>query len=109
MNGFVYFIAPSDCAQSWVKIGFTTGSVYARCQSLQTGCPFPLNVLTFACGTLDDELALHRRFSAYRGVGEWFALEGSLQGYIHNLMTLDTPMGPAPTVWTDYLAAEVAR
>lgn len=109
MSGFVYFIAPSDCSESFVKIGFTAGCVYARCSSLQTGCPFPLNVLTYAVGTIQDEQALHDRFAAYRVHGEWFAFEGSLQGYVLDLMRYDQPKMPGLTVWTPYLAAELAR
>ncbi|QVJ07708.1 hypothetical protein [Sphingopyxis phage VSN-002] len=106
MSGWIYFIANGETEESWVKIGYTTGSVETRRRSLQTGCPFSLNILAFAPGEPVDERRLHDRFAAYRGYGEWFSLEGSLSAYVHSLMTSAPPMQAAPTLWTDQLLEE---
>lgn len=106
MAGFVYFIATGECEQAWVKIGYTGGSPYERCRTLQTGCPHSLNVLAYAPGTPDDEYRLHRRFAAFRGYGEWFALEGSLQAYVRDLITRSDPLKPTDTLWTQVYLTE---
>lgn len=110
MSGWVYFIGASGGTdETWIKIGFTTGSVYARRDALQTGCPLPLDVLAYAPGALSDERTLHNRFAAFRGYGEWFALDGSLQAYVSDLIARSVAMQPAPTLWTDAYLAESGR
>ncbi|MFC7794627.1 GIY-YIG nuclease family protein [Streptomyces cinereoruber] len=54
------------------KIGRTTGTLKDRMMSLQTGQPAPLRPLLEVDG--DYERALHTRFAAHRGRGEWFDL-----------------------------------
>lgn len=105
--GWVYFIGMTcQDPQSWVKIGFTSCEVQARRATLQTGSPFPLDILAYAPGTLADERRLHIRFSAYRGFGEWFALEGFFQAYVQSLIATSEPLLPAPTLWTDVWVKE---
>ena len=107
MRGFVYFIGSADLPEQRVKIGFTTTSPYKRMAALQTGCPFPLDVIAHAVGTSADETALHSRFADFGTIGEWFALEGALQAYVADLASRCTQDQPAPTVWTDlYLESE---
>lgn len=110
MKGFVYFVAMGDYSEeTWIKIGFTSGNVYARRNALQTGCPYALDVLAYAPGTIEDEAELHRRFAAFRGFGEWFCLEGSLQAYVSDLIRQSEPRKPASTLWTDVYRQEMIR
>lgn len=59
----------------FVKIGIAF-DVPKRLKMLQAGCPYALRVV--GCYATSDaasvEQALHSRFRAYQGLGEWFAL-----------------------------------
>ena len=59
-----------------VKIG-RTKNVRRRIASLQTGCPYPIELLneikTKGCGSV-IEGHIHRAFDRYRVLGEWFEL-----------------------------------
>lgn len=74
----VYFLR----AGGFIKIGKTTGHPDARVAELRTGCPFPIEVIGFIPGGLEDERALHRRFQAIRAHGEWFHATTELLAYI---------------------------
>lgn len=107
--GWIYFIGTHDSEVPWVKIGYTSGDPYVRRQMLQTGCPLALDVLVYAPGTPQDERTLHARFAAFQGQGEWFAMEGSLQAYIVDLIARSPPMKPGETLWTDVYRREFIR
>lgn len=70
-TGYVYFITIGEPA-IWVKIGFTSGDPYARMRLLQTGCPYPMNMLGFVLSSMGLEKDLHSVLSEHRGHGEWF-------------------------------------
>jgi hypothetical protein len=64
----VYFLS----AGGFIKIGTTRGSADSRIRSIQTGCPFPIEVLGVIPGGASAERALHSKFSHLRTHGEWF-------------------------------------
>lgn len=87
-GGFVYFIGPEALlcrSDPKVKIGFTTGSPFARLRSLQTGCPEFLDVWAFIAGTQELEAALHRTFDNLRSHGEWFYVQDKLHSFLSYL------------------------
>lgn len=72
----VYFIENVETGR--IKVGFTTGSVNARVEALQTGSDCQLRLLGSVVadqivGT--TELQLHRLFSQWHHRGEWFTRE----------------------------------
>lgn len=68
-QSWVYVIGSVD--HRHVKIG-RSDNVPARRDQLQTGSPFRLDVLLTIRGPGSLEKALHERFKAERGNGEWF-------------------------------------
>lgn len=72
-EGWVYILRAVGLEA--VKIGFTSAAEpSARIASLQTGCPFDLELESFFCGTVADERALHEALDHRRARGEWFVL-----------------------------------
>lgn len=62
----------AECTMSGaVKIGWSTDPV-SRLQTLQTGSPYELYLVTTIVGTPADEAALHSLFKSDRIHGEWF-------------------------------------
>lgn len=72
--GYVYLI--NAVGTDKFKIGKTRSPVSTRISELQTGCPFRLRYVYHAyvqnMGRTEREL--HRQFSPFRSVGEWFTL-----------------------------------
>jgi hypothetical protein len=68
-EGFIYFIRSHRMGA--IKIGFAT-DVEKRMRSLKTAIAGDIELLGTVAGNVDDERALHDRFSAYRISGEWF-------------------------------------
>src|SRR5262249_4903318 len=57
------------------KIGFTRErKVEYRARDIAGCCPYPLEILAFRRGSIQDERALHRLYAAERVTGEWFEL-----------------------------------
>lgn len=75
--GCVYFIRAHD----FVKIGFTV-DVSKRIGGIQTGCPYPIELLFSVPGTVQTEREFHHRFRNQRQNGEWFKIEGALADFI---------------------------
>jgi hypothetical protein len=72
-GGTIYAIGA--VGTSWVKIGSTTGAVMQRLKILQTGQPFPLQVLAtvpVAEGLRRIEKQVHAFLETERQRGEWF-------------------------------------
>ncbi len=79
----IYFVA---CVEvNAVKIGYST-SVQMRTDTLQTGCPLALELLTVIPGHFNLERALHYEFAELRIRGEWFRLEGPLRALVRKLL-----------------------
>lgn len=62
-------------AGPFIKVGITR-DLERRIHDLQTGCPYPISILTTLPGTHEDEAAIHRRLSSCRSSGEWFWRRG---------------------------------
>jgi hypothetical protein len=76
--GLIYIMR----ADTRAKIGWCAGDVHKRKAELQTGCPYPLEVLLTFAGTPEDEGTLHREFADLRVQGEWFRYEGRLVAFV---------------------------
>lgn len=77
----VYFLR----AGPFIKIGKATFSPALRVRELQTGCPYPIEVLSFIPGDVAMERGLHKRFEHCRAHGEWFHASASLLAFIESL------------------------
>ena len=83
---WVYFIGNRDLQV--VKIGLAVNS-RLRLQRLQTGSPFPLELLGEEHGDYELEQLLHSKFNTYRTAGEWFKLSTEIQVYIDQIKPFD--------------------
>ncbi len=79
---FIYFIEAVGCNR--IKIGLA-GNVRKRMADLQIASPFPLKLLAQIPGSRRLESLLHRQWSEYWLIGEWFggcdALRQEIAGY----------------------------
>lgn len=77
-GGTIYVIG--NLKQKVCKIGFST-QPKKRLSQIQTGCPFPVEILAMFKGTMKAEKMLHRKYQAYkfRNNGEWFHLDEALE------------------------------
>jgi len=71
------------------KIGWSK-CVNSRVDTLQTGCPYPINVIIVMDSTEDGERWLHRRFAQYRVCGEWFELPEEIVTWLASLKPATT-------------------
>lgn len=76
-KGFIYFITD----RNFVKIGFTK-NVEKRLENLQVGTPQKLELTYSLEGTVFDEKIIQNMFSEYHERGEWYRLEGRLEGFL---------------------------
>jgi hypothetical protein len=104
----VYFIR--DTGTGFVKIGHGSDA-WRRMQMLQTGCPTKLEVVAILDGGAPEEAALHLRFAAHRGAGEWFRPVAELAEYIEALPPAVRPArrGGTEDFWNGHSAEEVSR
>lgn len=70
---FIYFVR----CQSFIKIGLAR-DISSRLHSLSTGCPWPIDLVAFMYGNVEQERLLHNRFRDLRHRNEWFREEGDL-------------------------------
>lgn len=68
----------------YIKIGWSD-NIRTRLKSLQQALPETLLLHATMPGSVDDERALHRRFSEYSTRGEWFRRCGELVAFIAEL------------------------
>ncbi len=68
-ESIVYFIR----CNHFVKIGFTT-RLKSRLDCLQSGNPYPLQVIGYVPGGHEVEASIHENLARNRNVGEWFRL-----------------------------------
>lgn len=69
MTPLIYF---AEIPDGPIKIGSTSQNPLLRIAALQTGCPWPINLIGSTPGSIDNELDLHRRFASGRMAGERF-------------------------------------
>lgn len=74
----VYFLK----AGNFIKIGKSTGSPAGRVFELQTGCPFPIEVIGYIPGGYELERKLHKSFAMCHAHGEWFHAKRELTDYV---------------------------
>jgi hypothetical protein len=84
MTSKIYFIQVQPGGP--IKIGITDGDPSYRMSDLQTGCPWPLDLIGAITGSFGHELALHRRFSTIRMQGEWFQPTSELVATIQEML-----------------------
>ena len=73
----IYFIKANDR----IKIGYATDPI-KRLSSIQTSCPYKLEVILIIDGNYEKESEIHKEFVALRTSGEWFRYEDPLIKYI---------------------------
>lgn len=69
LTGYIYFIQMDRIGP--IKIGFTK-DIGKRLVGLQTGSPYPLNLLCLFPGIEEDEKEIHNCYYPLRLEGEWF-------------------------------------
>lgn len=74
----------------FIKIGFSAGDIGARMLTLQTGCPFTIELIHVRAGEINDEKSLHRKLKSFRASGEWFHMTKE------TLAPFDLPFDSAP-------------
>lgn len=94
MKGYVYFIQAKD-AVGLIKIG-SASNVAKRVETLATGCPYPIVVLTAIefpsrLHASHFERNSHFVFRFCRKHGEWFSASQPLRGFIEDLKQGTSP------------------
>jgi hypothetical protein len=77
---YIYF---ARC-QRFVKIGYAADP-YKRIHSMQSGCPYPITLLSFVEGSPIEERAMHSRFRPIHRQAEWFEERGELAQLVRAL------------------------
>jgi len=69
----IYFIRQGDT--NFIKIGYTNGNPQKRLDSLQGGNPQKLELIAqWESGSAKQEWQIHKYYSKWRMLGEWFDL-----------------------------------
>jgi len=68
----IYVVRTKNAYPSFIKIGFTKEDIKSRMKSIQTGCPFELELIKKIPGELQEERDLHQKLKEFKTVGEWF-------------------------------------
>lgn len=89
-QGYVYFIRALG-GPNLIKIGWTGRSAEYRLASLQSGSPYPLEIIAWVPGTVELEHAYHARFAHLRSFGEWFQESSTLFAAIEEARGIDSP------------------
>lgn len=74
-TGFVYFLLCENGGEDFLKIGYAK-DVRKRVAQLQTGSPFPLELMGYIAGNFETERSIHRECKRQRKFGEWFSIDG---------------------------------
>lgn len=81
-TGFVYVIGNEH--MKICKIGYSVNP-HKRISAIQTGCPYPIEIIAIVKGSREMEKALHRKYVMYKTSGEWFRYEGKLKESIKQI------------------------
>ena len=100
----IYLIGQRDNFDVPIKIGVAT-NVQERLRTIQTGCPYPLEVLLTFPGDLEHESYLHNIYADKRTSGEWFLLteedfkliKAAAVLYQQGVVTVEPAFRPYPT------------
>lgn len=95
MRGYIYFV--EAVGSNRIKIGFTRGDPRERAKLLQTGCPFPLELILASRGTMWSESKIHHHFTHLRVAPnvEWFHDAPELREFIQSIEDADRKFDPA--------------
>lgn len=91
-----------------IKIG-CAGNPWQRLATLQTGNPTKLAVVAVIPGDRAEEAALHIRFAASRGQGEWFAPTPDLLGFIDGIRAAQRDAPPKPMAVDEDMLVGMSR
>ena len=94
-SGYIYLVRCKGF--EFYKIGISKTSVEHRLSSLQTGCPFDLEVLHigYANSYKSIEVLLHNKYREYNHRGEWFELnDNQVKDVITDITNLCTSKQP---------------
>lgn len=86
LPGWIYYIG--NLKHGYVKIGYSKNPI-KRIGSIQTGCPFKLEIIYTERGSFEIEKAYQDGFKEYCTYGEWFKIEGDLQLHILSLLKIE--------------------
>lgn len=79
----IYFIGNKE--RGFVKIGYTSyDTINNRFSTIQTGCPYDLEVFGIMEGDQHFETFFHRKFKHLNMRGEWFIYTPDIQAIIDN-------------------------
>ena len=76
----IYLIANRE--EDFCKIGFSL-SPDARLLQLQTGNPYPLELVAVIEGTIIEEKELHKKFADFKLEGEWFTFSPEIKKHFN--------------------------
>lgn len=65
----------------FIKIGFSESDIGSRIKTLQTGCPYEIELIHARPGDIKDEKEIHRKLSTHRASGEWFHMTTDSLGH----------------------------
>ena len=80
----IYLIKTKD--NDFYKIGYTSNSVKKRLKSIQTCCPYKLEIINKVNGSIQEEKILHTLFKEHKTQGEWFKLDKIYLDILLNVM-----------------------
>lgn len=84
-KGWIYVVQMNGDGP--VKIGYSNdeGSARSRVSQLQTGNPYPLEMIWLSNGNQGIEAKVHRILSAHRMSGEWFHPSMEVMGFLERV------------------------
>jgi hypothetical protein len=68
----IYILRTDSGSETFYKIGYTKKEISKRIKSLQTGCPYKLELVRIFQGTQEKEKEIHSILKSSRFHGEWF-------------------------------------
>lgn len=90
----IYVIKTKNAEPAFIKIGYAGNSLEKRIKSIQTSCPFQLELIYAKNGSLKDEKSIHLELEEHRGQGEWFRWNEVTQKYF-KLSANPKPVNPS--------------
>lgn len=70
----IYILRTKNITPSYLKVGYTNRDINKRIKSIQTGCPFELELVEIKRGSKDKEKQIHSLLAGHKSKirGEWF-------------------------------------
>ena len=89
-TGYIYFMQIEPLGP--IKIGISNNP-HKRLYHINTSSPYPVKLLYFTPGNMNDEKSIHRNFIEYRIRNEWFHPHESIFKMIENKKRIDRKFG----------------